>query len=155
MFRLCQRYVADSHDTLSVVNDSFLKVFRYIEQYKYELGNFKSWLKTIVINTAIDHIRSKKKDMRLVHIDNTQEKGDEDYLLNYQWKHDELMLHLKNLPTVTRMVVNLFAFDGFSHKEIAEQLDISETTSRWHLAEARKRLRISLQLTNPKMAKHE
>ncbi len=155
MYRLCQRYISDAQDTLSVVNDGFLKVFRNIAQYKPELGHFKSWLKTIMINTSIDHIRSNKKDMRLIYIDQLQEKGDEDFLTQYRWKHEELMLHLNNLPAVTRTVVNLFAFDGYTHKEIAEHLEISETTSRWHLAEARKRLRQSLQLSNPKMAKHE
>lgn len=150
MFRLCQRYVSDPHTSLSILNDAFLKVFKNIAYYKETLGHFKSWLKTIIINTAIDHLRSQKKDMRLVHIDQVQEQGDEDFILRHQWKHDELMQHMECLPHITRTVVNLFAFDGFSHKEIAQHLDITETTSRWHLSEARKRLRESLQLNSSK-----
>jgi len=149
------RYTPDPHDALSIVNDAFLKVFRSIAQYKNELGHFKSWLKTIVINTAIDHIRQQKKDIRLIHIDQIQEQGDDDFQLHYNWKEEEIMQHLKLLPAVTRLVINLFAFDGYSHKDISEQLDISETTSRWHVAEARKRLRVSLQLNKSKMVKHE
>jgi RNA polymerase sigma factor (sigma-70 family) len=157
MFRLCQRYMPDPHIALSILNDAFLKAFQNIGKYQESLGNFKSWLKTIIINTAIDYLRKYKKDMRLIHIDidMVQEKGNEDFHLNYQWKHEELMQYLLQLPSVTRTVLNLFAFDGFSHKEIALQLDISETTSRWHLAEARKRLRQSMQLISPKLAKHE
>lgn len=155
MFRVCQRYTDDPHEALSIVNDSFLKVFKSIAQYKQTLAPFKPWLKTIVINTAIDHLRKHKKDMRLVHIDQVQEQGDDDFKLNYNWKHEELMYHFNRLPTVTRLVINLYAFDGYSHKDIAEQLDISETTSRWHVAEARKRLKVSLQLNKNKMAKHE
>jgi RNA polymerase sigma factor (sigma-70 family) len=156
MFRLCQRYTGDPHVSLSILNDAFLKAFKNIAHYRETLGHFKSWLKTIVINTAIDYLRSQRKDIRLVYIDHIQEPGDEDFALRHQWKYDELMQHLQCLPTITRTVVNLFAFDGFSHKEIALHLDITETTSRWHLSEARKRLRESLQLNNPKkLAKHE
>jgi len=150
MFHLCQRYAGDPHTSLSILNDAFLKVFKNISYYKETLGHFKSWLKTIIINTAIDHLRSQKKDIRLVYIDQVQEHGDEDFVLRHQWKHDELMQHMEHLPHITRTVVNLFAFDGYSHKEIAQHLDITETTSRWHLSEARKRLRESLQLNNPK-----
>ncbi len=155
MFRMCQRYTDDPHEALSILNDAFLKVFKSIGQYKKDLAPFKPWLKTIVINTAIDYIRKHKKDMRLVHIDQVQEQGDDDYKLNYSWKHEELMQHFNRLPTVTRLVINLYAFDGYSHKDIAEQLEISENTSRWHVAEARKRLKISLQLNQSKMVKHE
>ena len=155
MFRLCQRYATDPHDALSILNDAFLKVFRNMDQYREELGFFKAWLKTIIINTAIDHLRSNKKEINVVYIDKLQEQGDDDFMLRHQWKHEELIHHLQHLPATTRAVVNLFAFDGYSHKEIALYLDITETTSRWHLAEARKRLRQSLQLPNPKLAKHE
>jgi RNA polymerase sigma factor (sigma-70 family) len=157
MFRLCQRYAGDPHASLSIMNDAFLKVFKNIAHYREALGHFKSWLKTIVINTAIDHLRSQKKDIRLVYIDHIQEQqGYEDFTLRHQWKHDELMQHLQYLPNITRTVVNLFAFDGYTHKEIALHLDITETTSRWHLSEARKRLRESLLLNTPKkLAKHE
>jgi RNA polymerase sigma-70 factor (ECF subfamily) len=155
MFRICQRYTCDAHEALSILNDAFLKTFKNIHQYREEFGHFKAWLKTIVINTAIDHLRTSKKDIRLVHIDKAKEQGNEDFVSGYRWKHDELMQHLQHLPAITRTVVNMFAFDGYSHKEIALYLDISETTSRWHLSEARKRLRQLLQLNQPKIAKHE
>ncbi|MEO5892350.1 MAG: RNA polymerase sigma factor [Ferruginibacter sp.] len=155
MFRTCQRYTGQPHDALTILNDAFLKVFRSISTYNRDLGNFKSWLKTIVINTAIDHTRRYKKEIRLIHIDHIEEQGDDDFQLNYNWKQEEILQHFKLLPTVTRVVVNLFAFDGYSHKDIAEELNISETTSRWHLAEARKRLKNSMQLKQNKLAKYE
>jgi RNA polymerase sigma-70 factor (ECF subfamily) len=155
MFRTCQRYAENPHDALTILNDAFLKVFRSISQYQHGLGNFKAWLKTIVINTAIDHTRRCKKEMQLVHIDQVAEQGDEDFQMNYNWKQEEILHHFKQLPHVTRVVINLFAFDGYTHKDIAAQLNISETTSRWHLAEARKRLRTSMQITQNKLAKYE
>jgi len=145
MFRTCQRYTADAHEALSILNDAFLKVFLHISQYKKEVGNFKSWLKTIVINTAIDYTRRCKKDIQLIHIDSIAEQGNDDFTLHHNWKREELLEHFKLLPAVTRVVINLFAFDGYTHKDIAAQLNITETTSRWHLAEARKRLKNTMQ----------
>jgi RNA polymerase sigma factor (sigma-70 family) len=150
MFRLCQRYAQHPHEALTILNDAFLKVFRNITQYNKDLGIFKSWLKTIIINTAIDHTRRSKRETYVIHIDQLQEQGDDDFQLAYNWKLEELLHHFNLLPSVTRIVVNLFAFDGYTHKDIAEQLNISETTSRWHLAEARKRLRGSMQLKQSK-----
>ena len=155
MFRTCQRYTGDPHEALSILNDAFLKVFRSIGQFNSDLGNFKSWLKTIVIHTAIDFTRRNKRETHIIHIDQVQEQGDNDFQLNYNWKQEEILHHFKKLPAVTRIVINLFAFDGYSHKDIAEQLNISETTSRWHLAEARKRLKTSMLLKQTKLAKHE
>jgi RNA polymerase sigma-70 factor (ECF subfamily) len=150
MFRTCQRYSQHPHEALTILNDAFLKVFCHITRYNKDLGNFKSWLKTIIINTAIDYTRRSKKETYLIHIDQLQEKGDDDFQMNYNWKREEILHHFNLLPTVTRIVVNLFAFDGYTHKDIAEQLNISETTSRWHLAEARKRLRGTMQLKQSK-----
>ncbi|MFT3683032.1 MAG: RNA polymerase sigma factor [Ferruginibacter sp.] len=146
MFRLCQRYCSQPHEALTILNDGFLKLFTNIAQYNKQLGSFKPWLKTIIINTAIDHTRRNKKETYIIHIDQVQEQGDEDFQLAYNWKLEEILQHFNLLPSVTRIVVNLFAFDGYSHKDIAEQLNITETTSRWHLAEARKRLKESMQL---------
>ena len=155
MYRTCLRYTDDPHEALTILNDSFLKVFRSITQYNTHLGSFKPWLKTIIIHTAIDHTRSIKKTAHVIHIDHLQDQGDDDFQINYNWNHEELQQHFKLLPTVTRIVINLFAFDGYSHKDIAEQLNISETTSRWHLSEGRKRLRNSMQLKQSKLAKYE
>ncbi|MES2848262.1 MAG: sigma-70 family RNA polymerase sigma factor [Bacteroidota bacterium] len=150
MFRLCQRYATDPHEALSILNDGFLKAFSNISQYNTKLGSFKPWLKTIIINTAIDHTRRNKKETYVIHIDQVQEQGDDDFHLAYNWKLEEILQHFNLLPAVTRIVVNLFAFDGYTHKDIAEQLNISETTSRWHLAEARKRLKGSMQFKKSK-----
>lgn len=150
MYPLCRRYASDPHEALTILNDGFLKVFSNISQYNTKLGRFKPWLKTIIINTAIDFTRRNKKETYVVHIDQLQEQGDDDFHLAYNWKLEEILQHFTVLPTVTRIVVNLFAFDGYTHKDIAEQLNISETTSRWHLAEARKRLKGSMQLKTSK-----
>ncbi|CAN5239727.1 RNA polymerase sigma factor [soil metagenome] len=155
MYRTCLRYTDDPHIALTILNDAFLKMFQKISQFKNTLGPFRPWLKTIVINTAIDHTRSLKKEARIIHIDHLQEAGNDDFQINYGWNYSEMQEHFRQLPAVTRVVINLFAIDGFSHKDIADQLNISEATSRWHVSEARKRLRSSMQLKPGKLAKHE
>lgn len=155
MYRTCQRYTDDPHHALTILNDAFLKLFTSIDQYRASRGKFTPWFKTIVINTAIDHTRKLKKERLTINIEQVQEQGKDDFQLNYHWKQEEVLQHFKILPTVTRVVINMFAFDGYTHKDIAERLNISETTSRWHLAEARKRLKNSMQLKQSKLAKYE
>ena len=146
MFKTCLRYTDDEHNALTILNDAFLKVFKNIRRYDSGVGSFKPWLKTIVINTAIDHIRAGKASTASIHIGCIEDIGEQDPVLATTWKQEEIKCHLKLLPQITRLVVNLFAFDGYTHKDIARQLNITETTSRWHLSQARKRLRVSMNL---------
>lgn len=155
MYRTCQRYTDDAHEAMTILNDAFLKAFRNITQFNNTIGSFTPWLKTIVINTAIDHVRACKTKPGFVQIDQAAEVGSNDFQLIFNWKQEELVHHFKQLPNITRVVLNLFAFDGYTHKDIAGHLNITETTSRWHLAEARKKLKLSMQLKTHKTAKYE
>lgn len=150
MFALCKRYAEHSHDALSIMNDGFLKAFMNIARYRQDKGSFTPWLKTIIINTAIDFTRSIKKTAQVIHIDSVLEQADEDFQLGFKQYKEELAQHLQLLPPITRIVINLFAFDSYDYKEIAGMLGISESTTRWHVGEARKKLRRSLQLTQVK-----
>jgi len=151
MFVICTRYAVNSHDTLTILNDGFLKAFKNISKYKSELGSFEHWLKTIIINTAIDYTRINKRGAQIIHIDSIREQGDDDFQVNLNVQQEEISRHLNSLPDVTRIVINLFAFDGYTYKEIAAMLCVSESTTRWHVSEARKKLRRSMQL---KQIKH-
>lgn len=151
MFAICKRYAEHAHDALTILNDGFLKAFVNILKYKKDKGSFDVWLKTIIINTAIDHTRSNKKTAHIIHIDSVlEQQGYDDLQLSFKHRREEISQHLKLLPPVTRMVINLFAFDSYDYKEIASMLGISESTSRWHVSEARKKLRQSMQLTQIK-----
>ena len=150
MFVICKRYAEHAHDTLTILNDGFLKAFTNIDRYKNELGSFAPWLKTIIINTAIDYTRSNKRGAQIIHIDSILEQGNDDFQLNFNVYQQEISQHLNLLPAVTRIVINLFAFDGYDYKEIATMLGISESTTRWHVSEARKKLKRSMQLKQTK-----
>lgn len=141
MIRVCQRYTdSDDQHTLTILNDAFLKAFKNIQQYNPALGHFTAWLKTIMVNTALSHIRTRKKQIELVHIEQLPEVADND-LMMHKFQLQEVMLHVRSLPSITRLVFNLSVFDGYSHRDIAQELSITENTSRWHLSEARRRLR--------------
>jgi len=146
MYVICNRYAEHKHDTQTILNDGFLKAFTNIERYQNNLGTFDSWLKTIIINTAIDHIRSVKRKSRTIYIDNIPEQGYNDFGLDYLVHKEDISRHFNLLPAVTRTVINLSALEGFDYKDIAALLGISESTARWHVGEARKKLKQSLQL---------
>lgn len=139
---LCMRYFENRDDALDALNRGFLKVLTQLDQYdrKYE---FDGWAYRIVQRTAIDllrtHIRRKDK---------YPEAGEVEVVLTStvmdKLKADDLIKVLDCLSPVTRLVFNLFAIEGYLHKEIAELLDISVNTSKWHVNAARKQLKDKL-----------
>jgi RNA polymerase sigma factor (sigma-70 family) len=147
MIAVCLRYLKNKEDASEVLNSSFLKVFEKIKQYKSE-GSLEGWIKRIVINSSLDFIRSNKTyrnkfiltDEFLFY--NSNEKTETDTLdmsdAETFLSNEEIFELIRALPPATRIVFNLYVIDGFKHKQIAKQLDISTGTSQWHLSNARK-----------------
>jgi RNA polymerase sigma factor (sigma-70 family) len=135
---ICFRYVSHESEAITVVNDSFLKVFRHIRKYD-TAQPFEPWFRRIVINTAINYLKKKHKLKREVSM---QEAGGlsarEDILSRIGYK--ELMAMVQSLSVMYRTVFNMYVIDGFKHKEIAQSLGISEGTSKSNLTRARARL---------------
>ncbi|GAA4470139.1 hypothetical protein GCM10023093_30780 [Nemorincola caseinilytica] len=127
-------------DAEQLLNDGFLKVFTQIDNFK-NTGSFEGWMRRIVVNTCLDYLRSTslKEEMamhvRAIPAEESDLSVTNVGLDNIEFK--ELVLMIQTLPAMTRTVFNLFVFDGFNHKEIGAQLDISEGTSHWHLHQAR------------------
>jgi RNA polymerase sigma factor (sigma-70 family) len=137
------RYVYRYDVAVNVTNDSFVKVFRHIERFRYEEEDYPerllmAWMKRIVINTSIDELRKNNMTPEIGGIpehvwdepDNSQKA---DQLLLYK----ELISYVKNLPPMYRIVFNMFVIDGNSHFEIADCLGISVGTSKSNLSRAR------------------
>ena len=147
---ICRRYLTDKEDLIEVLNSTFLSVFRNIEQYDGK-GNFEGWVKRIAINKSIDHLRSRKRFQEAHRLDPNLEdfngRGVNDGPSSLAM--EELDKMIESLPPMSRAVFNLFAIDDFAHKEIAEKLNITEATSRWHLSAARKQLRKVIAATEP------
>ena len=145
---LCLRYVRDRNDAVEVLNDSFLKVFRQLGRYDAAKGALYTWMRTIVIHTALDSLRRQRaiRDREMLP-DADEEPGVDNEALA-KMSGDELLNLILQLPITTRLVFNLYTIDGYAHREVAVLLGMSEGTSRWHLNDARRQLKIIINLMN-------
>lgn len=150
LYRLCfnllmgiaRRYKKNEEDKQTLVNNAFIKIVTNLEKYE-ERSSFQGWVKRIIMNEVIDDFRKQKNYKELINqdqsIDNIQV---EQYAeIDYHYSAQELLSMMEKLPKATKLVFNLFAVDGYSHKEICEQLGIGLETSKWHMKEARKLLK--------------
>lgn len=142
MLGVCMRYANHSEDARDILNEGYIKVFRYLQ--RYQLGtSLECWIRRIMINTAIDfyrrQLRHRSEDLETVRHIATEEA---DSISQYSAK--EIMAVIQQLPPSYRAVFNLYAIEGYSHKEIGELLDITESTSRSNLVKARTRLKALL-----------
>ncbi len=145
---VCMRYANDENDALDIMHEGFIKVFRHIS--KYQPGtSLPSWIRRIMINTAIDHYR-KMARRRTEDIETafTVKSNDPDVISQMSAK--EIMKSLQLLTPAYRSVFNLYVIEGYSHKEIAEILQITESTSRSNLVKARSKLKKILLSQNGK-----
>ncbi|MEM1336645.1 MAG: RNA polymerase sigma factor [Bacteroidota bacterium] len=136
---ICMAYCSDKTIAEEVVNDTFMKVFDSIESYDKK-HPFKIWLRRIAINCSIDELRKSKKHMN--HLDIAAPitgLPSTDFIDNLTVQ--EIYQMLGELPEILRLVFNLYEVEGYAHKEIAEVLDIGESSSRTYLARAKKLLR--------------
>lgn len=144
LFVLCLKYSANYEQAKDLLQDSFIKIFQNIEQFRGE-GAFEGWMTRIVINTAIK--RSKINGTHLRILEDYSEEIVED-LDDEHLSLDFLIKIIQELPEAYRLVFNLYVMEEHSHKEIAEMLGISEGTSKSNLARARIKLRESIKRHN-------
>jgi len=137
MFRICYRYLGNLHDAEDIVVEGFIKVFEKIKQFEYRnSSSLKNWIQTIMVNESLMHLRRSK---RILFSDN-------EHILEQNYHIDETLeikdIHkaIAQMPTGYRTVFNMYVVEGYSHKEIAERLNISEQTSKSQLSRAKKYL---------------
>jgi RNA polymerase sigma factor (sigma-70 family) len=140
-----QQYSGRQEDLEEILNDSFLKIFKHVEQFRPahpdKINCFKGWLKKIVVNTAIDHYRKNAPYQHQVGLnfdsfDFTGESGNGLHELSYR----EIMRCIMELSPSYRKVLSLYIVEGYRHHEIAKCLGISIGTSKSNLSKARKQL---------------
>jgi RNA polymerase sigma-70 factor (ECF subfamily) len=152
------RYAKDFDESILIVNDAFFKIFRSLDQYDFE-RTFNTWVRTIVVNTAINHFNSQKKlkEVFLEMPDDFEvESAHDSFIDDYDAEH--ILAHIQLLPSSYRMIFSLFAIEGFSHKEIAEELNITEGASKSAYHKAKIKLKHALtpyRLIPRKKASHE
>ena len=144
MMGMCMRYLRNADDAVEVLNTGFLKVFQNLHRYNRQ-GPFEAWMYSLVRNAIIDQIRGRVKyKEETLHETHEQTVGCEPSVLQQLYAKDLLGL-LQQLPETSRLVFNMFAIEGFKHDEIASILGISTGTSKWHVSEARRILKESLE----------
>jgi RNA polymerase sigma-70 factor (ECF subfamily) len=135
------RYIGSKEEALEVLHNGYLKVYQNIHHYNSTLSSLYTWISRIMVNACIDYLR-KKKNMRFMAVDDLVKEYEQPMdNLSDKYSVDELVLMINKLPETTRTVFNLYEVEGYSHEEISAFLHISQSTSRWHLTEAKKRLR--------------
>lgn len=138
------RYSLDEHDAADIMSLSFVKVFKSIKSFDPSKGSLHAWIKRIIINEGLDHIKSRERFSEQVELEKIPEPIINNAALSAMGA-EEIMEIVKKLPPATHAVFVLYAVEGYIHREIAERLSISEGTSRWHLGEARKQLQEQLE----------
>lgn len=141
--RIAMRYSRDEFDAADILCAAFVKIFKHLHHFDQKKGNLHGWIKMIVVNEGLDHIKAREKFSATVELDSIPEPVIDQGALE-RMGEEELMELIRKLPPATHAVFVLYAVEGYTHKEIAQQLGISEGTSKWHLSEARKTLRASL-----------
>lgn len=141
MFRVVLRFARDKAEAEDMLQDGFIRVFRDMVQFRGD-GALGGWIRRIMVNTALSHLRKQRDFIRDTADFSPFEslfRTDEDFASNMD--AETLMKYLQKLPPGYRAVFNLYAIDGFSHEEIAEQLGISIGTSKSQLFKAREYLK--------------
>ncbi len=137
MVGVCLRYAGSKDEAREIMNLGFLKVFQTMERFENGGGNLDAWIYRIMINTSIDYYRKELKHRYQDDVENHYHLRDESADAISDMSATELIHLVQELSPAYRTVFNLYVIEGFSHKEIADQLNISEGTSKSNLAKAR------------------
>jgi RNA polymerase sigma factor (sigma-70 family) len=145
---ICLRYASTAEDAEQWLHDGYLKIFNHTEKYSGS-GNLEGWLRKVITNTCLDNLRQQKTQYNSMHF-HTKEITDSSFsyaacneaLLKLD--SQKILQLIQALPQTQKLVFNLYAIDGYSHKEVAQQLNISEANSQWHLNQARQSLKKNL-----------
>lgn len=140
MYQVCLAYSKDKSSAQDILQDSFVKVFRNLEKFN-EKGSLEGWIRRIVTNTSIDFYRKQIGNKRMIPFEEVRQKvnikGSE---ATESIQYQDIYKQVRRLPEGARMIFNLFAIEGYTHREIADKLDITEGTSKSQVNRARKLL---------------
>ncbi len=146
MLRMVRRYTRDEDTAIEVVNNGMLRVFKKIHTFAYK-GSLEGWMRRLVYHCMADYYRENARYLHFLvledHDQSVPERGHESFY------EADILKAVRTLPPTSQEVFRLYAIEGYSHAEIAENLQMSEGTSKWHLSTARQKLRILLEKEFP------
>ncbi len=135
MYGLCLRYACDETEARDILQDGFVKVFQNLKQFRFQ-GSFEGWVRRIMVNTALERFRKEDHlTASIEEVDFQDPPGYEDVFS--ELSAQDLLQMIRDLSPQYRVVFNLYAIEGYSHKEISQMLNISEGTSKSNLSRAR------------------
>ena len=140
MMGVCLRYMKDHDEAQDVLQDGFIKVFNKLPDFVSK-GSLEGWVRRIMVNTALDQYRKNLKFQKNVEIDSVDYKLEKSQFILETIHAEDLLKIIRTIPEGYRVVFNLFAIEGYSHKEIAERLGVTESTSKSQYSRAKKMLR--------------
>ncbi len=135
MLSVCMRYAKNKEQAEDVLQESFIKVFSKLDLFKG--GSLEGWIRRIMVNTSLDQIRKEKKLQNNITVDAVEFKLEHNSYILENIHAEDLLKLIQKMPVGYKTVFNLFAIEGYSHKEIAEELSISESTSKSQYSRAK------------------
>ncbi|MDE3124817.1 MAG: RNA polymerase sigma factor [Bacteroidota bacterium] len=136
LMAVCLRYAKDAMEAEDMLQDAFVRIFNYINQFKFE-GSFEGWMRRITVNVALKYLQKKK--LQFAEVNEQQATEAQVPAMAYSHLGEEILMQLiQQLPTGYKIVFNLNVIEGYSHEEIADMLNIKASTSRSQLVKARK-----------------
>ena len=136
MMGVCLRYADSRDEAQDILQESFIKIFDKIETFSGK-GSLEGWVRRIVVNQALDNYRKNKMHKKNIDLADVAYQVEDDEKIMDSFAAEDLLGVIRKLPTGFRTVFNLYAIEGYSHKEIAAQLNISESTSKSQYSRAR------------------
>ena len=150
MMGVCLRYAKNNDEAKDMVQNGFIKVYAKLDIFNFS-GSLEGWIRRIMVNTAIDHIRKNKNNPFSIEDDARFKNLEEDIPFDLEENENETKLKaeqaisaISKLSPAYKTVFNLYVIEGYTHKEIADYLNISEGTSKSNLAKAKQKLRLLL-----------
>ncbi len=147
MMRMCMRYTNDREKAMEIVNTGFLRVFKKLHTFSFK-GSLEGWIRRLVFHSISDYFKKPSNKVHFMIFEDHDQPFDM-HALESLYAEDILKM-VEMLPPATKRVFKLFAIDGYSHPQIAKQLNISAGTSKWHLSAARKKLQQMINKNNTK-----
>ncbi len=136
MFVVCLRYSRNREEAEEILQEGFLKTFQFLHQFKEE-GSLEGWIRKIMVNCALQKLRSKRQLTSVLNIESYENEFVLPDSIEERVSSKDLLQIIMLLPPAYKMVFNLYVFEGYKHREIAEILGISEGTSKSNLSDAR------------------
>lgn len=151
VYSIVKRYVSNESEHQDVIQEVFARIFLSIDTYDENKGEFKYWLRRIVINQSIQHYRKTNTSSKMVSLQSASQIESESKTIMNTLTKDEIAQYLVNMPDGYKQIFMMVIIDEYSHQEVSELLEISPETSRSQLSRAKKWLRENLSSNNIKI----